>query len=110
MSSRDELVEFIRRLPTAMRFRRSQTKYLLRRAMQPFLPSSVLTRKKHGFPFPAGEWLRNGCLLEESFQPFSGQRPDFVKQRWQRHRAGQSDERLFLWSQWMLCQSLASRA
>jgi len=106
----NELVEFIRRLPPAMRFRRSQTKYLLRRAMQPLLPSRVLSQKKHGFPFPAGEWLRNGRLREDSFRPFCGQRPDFVRQRWERHQAGQSDERLFLWSQWVLCQSLSNRA
>jgi asparagine synthase (glutamine-hydrolysing) len=104
-----ELVDFIRRLPTAMRIRGSQTKYLLREAMRDLLPSGVLSRKKHGFPFPAGEWLRNGVLREDAFGPVFGQRPEFVQRSWRRHQAGRSDERLFLWSQWVLCRSLAGR-
>ena len=104
-----ELVDFIRRLPGAMRFRKSQTKYLLRRAMQGLLPPGVLSRKKHGFPFPAGEWLRNGQLREDSFRPVSGQRPEFVAERWRRHQQGQSDERQFLWSQWVLSEGWPSR-
>jgi asparagine synthase (glutamine-hydrolysing) len=102
-----ELVDFIRRLPRRMKFHKSQTKYLLRQAMRPLLPRSVLSRKKHGFPFPAAQWLRNGILREDSFQPICGQRPEFAKQRWRRHENGQSDERLFLWSQWVLWQSLS---
>jgi asparagine synthase (glutamine-hydrolysing) len=104
-----ELVDFIRRLPTKMRIRNSCTKYLLRQAMRPLLPASVLKRRKHGFPFPAGEWLRNGSLEKSDFKPLSGQRPEFVEKRWLRHRKGQADERLFLWSQWVLCHSLQNR-
>lgn len=103
-----ELVDFIRRLPTEMRIRGSQTKYLLRRAMKPLLPPSVVSRKKHGFPFPAGEWLQNGNLHEDSFRPGPGQRFEFIRERWHRHRRGQSDERLFLWSQWILSQNWSS--
>jgi asparagine synthase (glutamine-hydrolysing) len=104
-----ELVDFIRRLPREMKFRRSQTKYLLKQAMGPLLPQKVVSRKKHGFPFPVAEWLRNGILREESFRPICGQRPEFAKQRWRHHQNGQSDERLFLWSQWVLGQSLSNR-
>jgi asparagine synthase (glutamine-hydrolysing) len=103
------IVDFVRRLPRGMKLRRSQTKYLLRQAMRPLLPPRVLSQKKHGFPFPAGEWLRNGHLQEDSFRPIDGQKLEFVKQRLYNHRRGESDERLFLWSQWALCQSLAGR-
>jgi asparagine synthase (glutamine-hydrolysing) len=104
-----ELVDFVRRLPTAMKIRNSQTKYLLRQAMRQLLPPSVLSRKKHGFPFPAGQWLRDGRLRDDSFRSVCGQRPEFVEQRWQRHVQGRSDERLFLWSQWILGQILPGR-
>jgi asparagine synthase (glutamine-hydrolysing) len=104
-----ELVDFIRRLPRGMKICKSQTKYVLRRAMRQLLPSSVLSRKKHGFPFPAGAWLRNGHFCEDSFPSVCGQRPEFVKERWRRHQKGHSDERLFLWSQWILGQSLSNR-
>jgi len=102
-----ELVEFIRRLPRQLRFRKSQTKYLLRQAMRPLLPPAVVSRRKHGFPFPAAAWLRNGPFREDSFLAICGQRTEFVRQRWQRHRIGRSDERLFLWSQWVLGQYLS---
>ena len=104
-----ELVDFVRQLPRAMKIRSLQTKYLLRRAMRQLLPSSVVSRKKHGFPFPVGQWLRDGHIREDSCRSLCGQRPEFIQQRWLSHLQGRSDERLFLWSQWILGSNLAGQ-
>ncbi|HEY7913720.1 MAG TPA: asparagine synthase (glutamine-hydrolyzing) [Blastocatellia bacterium] len=54
-----KLVEFAASLPTSMKLRGLQTKYILRRAMKGKLPAQVLSRKKMGFPVPVGKWLRS---------------------------------------------------
>jgi len=36
-----------------------QTKYMLRKAMEGIIPTSVLERKKLGFPVTIRHWLRN---------------------------------------------------
>jgi asparagine synthase (glutamine-hydrolysing) len=53
-----DLVEFAARLPARMRVQRTQTKYLLRKAMGPLLPPAVLAKSKQGFTAPVGRWIR----------------------------------------------------
>lgn len=38
-------------IPAKMKMRRNQTKYLLRKAMKPYLPNKILQKKKWGFTF-----------------------------------------------------------
>jgi asparagine synthase (glutamine-hydrolysing) len=52
------LVEFAVNLPSTFKIRGSQTKWILRQAMRPFLPKSVLTKPKQGFSIPLKHWLR----------------------------------------------------
>jgi asparagine synthase (glutamine-hydrolysing) len=52
------VVELGLQLPAAYLFRRGWTKYILRKAMQPFLPDEVVWRReKMGFPFPLRSFL-----------------------------------------------------
>lgn len=44
-----ELVEFAFTIPAQMKMRSGQTKYLLRKAMAPYLPPVILQKKKWGF-------------------------------------------------------------
>jgi asparagine synthase (glutamine-hydrolysing) len=53
-----DLVEFAARLPGALRVRRFETKYLLRKAIGPLLPPTVLAKPKQGFTAPVGRWIR----------------------------------------------------
>ena len=53
-----DLVEFAARLPGALRVRRFETKYLLRKAIGALLPPSVLAKPKQGFTAPVGRWIR----------------------------------------------------
>lgn len=53
-----EVVEYAARLPIGYKLRNGTSKYLLRRLLQPLLPTEVLSRGKQGFSIPADEWLR----------------------------------------------------
>jgi asparagine synthase (glutamine-hydrolysing) len=54
-----ELVEFSARVPDALKVRRLQTKYLLKRAAVPILPERVINKRKLGFfQGPTAGWLQ----------------------------------------------------
>jgi asparagine synthase (glutamine-hydrolysing) len=105
-----DLVEFVRRLPQSLKFRGSRGKYLLRKSMQSVLPPGIVDQAKHGFPFPVAKWLQAGNIPHEAIRPLSGQRAEFLASRWRSHRQGRRDERLLLWSQWVMNRFLTRNA
>ncbi|MFZ5450631.1 MAG: asparagine synthase (glutamine-hydrolyzing) [Thermodesulfobacteriota bacterium] len=56
------LVEFALSLPLALKIKGMHTKYLLRRALEAWLPSSILHRRKRGFNPPLEFWLQRRLL------------------------------------------------
>lgn len=52
------LVEFAAALPSDLKLRGFQTKYLLKRSMATKLPQTILNRKKEGFSIPIKNWLK----------------------------------------------------
>jgi asparagine synthase (glutamine-hydrolysing) len=54
-----ELVSLVARLPIAYKQRGGVGKWILRRAMEPYLPRQVLYRAKTGFGAPLRHWLRH---------------------------------------------------
>jgi asparagine synthase (glutamine-hydrolysing) len=54
-----ELIELASRMPSSLKIRRMTLKYLLKKAVTPWLPREVLNRKKRGFGAPVGAWLRD---------------------------------------------------
>ena len=55
-----KLIEYAASIPSAMKVKLFQAKYLLKRAYADFLPRPILTRKKMGFNVPNGIWFREG--------------------------------------------------
>lgn len=53
------LFEYVAKLPTALKMRRGQGKYLLRRVAADLLPASVLNKRKQGFAIPLADWFRS---------------------------------------------------
>ena len=51
------LVEFASHLPSYWKLKNGEQKYIFKKAMEPFLPSEVLYRKKEGFGAPCNDWL-----------------------------------------------------
>jgi asparagine synthase (glutamine-hydrolysing) len=52
------LMEWSAGLPTQLKVRRGTTKFLLKKAMEPWLPRELLSRGKQGFGVPMAAWLR----------------------------------------------------
>jgi asparagine synthase (glutamine-hydrolysing) len=53
-----ELVELAARMPAKLKVRGFTMKYVLKKAVRPWLPAEILNRKKRGFGAPMGAWLR----------------------------------------------------
>ena len=54
-----ELIEMASSMPDSMKVRGFTMKYLLKKAVKPWLPPEILNRKKRGFGAPVGSWIRN---------------------------------------------------
>lgn len=53
------LVEKVCAMPSSAKLHRFTTKYVLRKAMEGVVPSSILHRRKRGFPTPLPPWMRD---------------------------------------------------
>jgi asparagine synthase (glutamine-hydrolysing) len=58
-----ELVQWLATVPSALKIRGAQGKYVFKRALEPMLPHEVLYRPKMGFAVPLARWFR-GPLRE----------------------------------------------
>ncbi len=102
-----ELVDFVRRIPSRYKYRHGQTKYTLKRALEPVLPKQIVYRKKKGFGLPTGRWFQNGALPVSVHESHSNERmavmnPKGVRTLLSAHRKRKEDHRLFLWNYWLL--------
>jgi asparagine synthase (glutamine-hydrolysing) len=63
-----ELLELTARLPSHLKIRGGETKWIFKRICEPLLPSTVLHRPKQGFELPVDLWFRGPLrsLFEES--------------------------------------------
>ena len=89
-----EVADFARRLPHHYKLRGKTTKYLLKRAVEGLLPNEIIYRSKKGFGTPVGSWLRSGRIAPEA-------NSSLLREKLSAHLAGQSDERLFLWCEYV---------
>jgi len=103
-----ELVDFMRRLPSDMKLRGGTSKWILRQCAQSLLPQEVLTRSKQGFAVPIGRWFRDNVLPPRQLE--HALNAGFWQGKLAQHQALASDERNYLWSDWLLGASHLSRS
>lgn len=58
------LVEFAARLPVSMRIKGQNGKYVMKKAMERYLPHAILYRPKMGFVTPVSAWFRGPLAAE----------------------------------------------
>lgn len=58
-----EFLEFSATIPDKYKYRGFKTKWVLKKAMEPYLPREVIYRSKTGFNLPLRQWMR--CELRE---------------------------------------------
>jgi len=102
-----ELVEFGLSLPTRLKIRGWQKKYLLKKTVLPLLPKKIVYRKKSGFNSPVGPWLRgrlrtlceDAILSHDTLVPLD--RPK-LRGLLKEHIEGRKDHGYRLWALLML--------
>jgi asparagine synthase (glutamine-hydrolysing) len=99
------VVEFAWRLPLGQKVRDGKGKWLLRRVLDRYVPSTLFDRPKQGFGIPVNEWLRGPLrdwaddLLAESRLRRDGIfRPGVVRRRWEQQRAGTHSHGYAMWN------------
>ena len=99
------LTEYAATIPTAMRLRGFQTKYLLKRLAARFVPREALYRRKRGFVMPASRWLRGelapfvrSALDNRTFFERGWVRPEFVRRMLAEHFTGVTDWGEQIWT------------
>ncbi len=109
-----KLIEFAATLPVSMRIKRGQGKWVMKHALERYLPQDILYRPKMGFVTPISAWLR-GPLADEAAalarSPILGGTGWFAMPAIERlaadHRAGRADHGRTLWQLVMLERSMA---
>lgn len=97
-----ELVDFVRKIPWNYKYRNGQTKYILKKALEPLLPKEILHRPKKGFGAPIGAWFKKGLLEIECDRPIPHIDTNQVGRMIEAHQKNQVDHRAFLWNYWIL--------
>jgi asparagine synthase (glutamine-hydrolysing) len=93
-----KLIEYAASIPSNVKVRPFQAKYLLKQAYADFLPKAILTRKKMGFNVPTGVWFRQGqgqmitqLLLSEQARSRSLYNEEFVAHLLREHLEGKTN-------------------
>lgn len=62
-----ELVRLMNSIPQEMKIKNGTQKYVLKKAMEPYLPQDVIYRQKAGFALPIRSWLRKPSQLTSHY-------------------------------------------
>lgn len=100
-----ELVEWLATLPSHLKLRGGEGKYLFKKSMEPHLPRDVLYRPKMGFAVPLARWFRGplrqrvrGALLGGPLADSGWFDLKSVGQLVEQHESGARDHSTPLWT------------
>jgi asparagine synthase (glutamine-hydrolysing) len=99
------LVEWLSGLPPEFKLRNGEGKYLLKKALEPYLPEEILYRSKMGFSVPLAKWFRGPlrqAVRQAVLGPVLGDTGLFNASYLQRlvddHQSGRRDYSAPLWT------------
>ena len=100
-----KLVDWALTMPISMKLRGKTGKYVVRKAVEPWLPEGILDRPKQGFQMPLAQWFAGDfgsfaqSLWRDSGAAEAGfLEPNAVDTAFAEHRAGRSDHSRFLYA------------
>ena len=109
-----ELMGWVSGLPVDLKLRGTEGKYLLKKAMEPYLPHDVLYRRKMGFSVPLAAWFRGplaatirGVVLGERLASCGLFNQDTLREVVEAHQSGRRDYSVILWTVLMFDAFLA---
>ena len=100
-----QLIEWLATLPSSLKVRGQEGKFILKKAFEPRLPADVLYRPKMGFSVPLASWLR-GPLAQRTRDAVLGTRmadsgyfdPKTLHAMVRQHQSGERDFSAPLWT------------
>ncbi len=100
-----EIVEWLATLPSSMKIRGGESKFLLKKAMEPHLPNEIMYRPKMGFAVPLASWFRGplrervrGALLAGPLADSGWFDQITIRQMIEQHERGARDNSTPLWT------------
>ncbi len=98
-----EIVAFAARLPSSFKLKNGVSKYVLKKAMEPYLPQDIIHRKKHGFEMPVAEWFRRELRGFAAEVIFDGEVDGILDRKgveaiWRQHQRGVRNHGYALWA------------
>ncbi len=104
-----EFMEFVARIPADVKLKDGRNgKYILKKAVEPYLPDDVIYRKKLGFGVPIDHWFRNelkemtyDLLLSKKAVERGYFRKEFIENMLNKHQQGENRQYL-IWNLLML--------
>ena len=104
-----KLIEFVTRIPAAIKMAGIETKHLFKRAVTDLVPPEILNRPKQGFGIPIQHWI-NRQLRERIRDTLNNPRTlqrgyvsrEYVELLLDEHERGRRDHAMALWSLLML--------
>ena len=114
-----QLLEWVALLPPRLKVRGHEGKYVLKKALEPYLPPEVLYRPKMGFSIPLASWLRGplkqrlrDAVLGEALADSALFNRDLIQRMVDEHQSGLRDHGASLWALMMFAAfwSLPDRA
>ncbi len=100
-----ELVDWVSKLPSDLKIRGNESKWLLKEAAKPLLPEELLKRRKMGFAVPLSAWFRSTAGADAAQRAAAGPAADggFIdparlREMLRQHTTGERDWNAGLWS------------
>jgi asparagine synthase (glutamine-hydrolysing) len=100
-------MELAARIPSGLKFRSGEGKYIFKRAVAPFVPSGFLQRPKQGFAAPVAEWFRRELrdwAQDTLFEADGLLNLGNLRRLWNRHQGQVQDHSAILWGVFMFRQ------
>jgi asparagine synthase (glutamine-hydrolysing) len=98
-------VEFAATVPVGLKLRGATGKYLVRKAVEPWLPPGILARPKQGFSVPLARWVKGDLGLyaervwrESGADSAGALRAERVSALFAEHRSGRADRSQMLYA------------
>jgi asparagine synthase (glutamine-hydrolysing) len=102
------VAEFAASLPSEQKYHQGEKKFLLKQVFKPFIPTSLLHRKKMGFSVPLATWFREELkdiaekqLLNQPKGLVDVFNLSQIRTLWEEHQSAHKDHSAMLWSMLM---------
>ena len=104
-----KLIEYVTQIPSHLKLKGNETKYIFKKAIEGFVPHEILHREKQGFGVPINEWI-NLQLKDRIRDDLADRRTiergyfdaKYIGILLDEHSRGRRDHSPALWTLWML--------